>query len=243
MTRLVLLSGWGCDARLWQPLAEYWPEGLAISAPDWPGYGVRPPLAEPGSLAELAELADAMGNDLPADAVWVGWSLGGLLATALLDHLPAPRAVVLLGVGESFCHPAGIPETQLSVFRQAFARAPEATHRHFLRWQLAGEPDPRSAHRQLRALLGDGGGDRLSGADPATLATGLDQLAELDNGERLARAPCPVWRVAGVRDPLLAPALRESADQRLIEAGHCPMLSQPASLAACLAGIAGVSAS
>lgn len=234
MTTLVLLSGWGCDARLWQPLAEHWPSGMTATTPDWPGYGARPPLSDPGSLAELA---DAMGDDLSPDAIWVGWSLGGLLAAALLGQLPAPRALVLLGMGERFCHDEGIPPTELTAFRQAFARAPQATHRHFLRWQLTGEPDPRAAHRQLRDLLGDD-----SGADPATLAAGLDQLAVLDNAGRLASAPCPVWRVAGERDPLLAPRLRERADHRLAGAGHCPMLSQPTSLAACLAGIAGGSA-
>ncbi|MDW7745070.1 alpha/beta fold hydrolase [Halomonas sp.] len=234
MTTLVLLSGWGCDARLWQPLAEHWPSGMTITTPDWPGYGARRPLSDPGSLAELA---DAMADDLAPDAIWVGWSLGGLLAAALLDQLPAPRALVLLGTGERFCHEAGIPKAELAAFRQAFARAPKATHRHFLRWQLTGEPDPRAAHRQLRDLLGDDGD-----ADRATLAAGLDQLAGLDNTGRLARAPCPVWRVAGERDPLLAPRLRKSADHRLIEAGHCPMLSQPAALSACLADIAGGSA-
>lgn len=234
MTTLVLLSGWGCNARLWQPLAEHWPSGLTVTTPDWPGYGARPPLSDTGSLPLLA---DAMGDELAPDAIWVGWSLGGLLAAALLDKMPAPRGLVLLGMDERFCHEAGIPGTELAAFRQAFARAPEATHRHFLRWQLAGEPDPRAAHRQLRGLLGDDGG-----ADRATLAAGLDQLAGLDNAGRLARAPCPVWRVAGERDPLLAPRLRKSADHRLADAGHCPMLSQPASLAACLAGIAGGSA-
>lgn len=232
MTPLVLLSGWGCDARLWRPMAEHWPEGLAVSAPDWPGYGARPSLTDPASLAELG---DAMGDELTPDTVWVGWSLGGLLAAALLDYLPAPRALVLLGMGARFCHEEAIPTAELAAFRRAFARAPEATHRHFLRWQLRGEPDPRAAHRRLRDLSGNNGG-----ADRTTLAAGLAQLAELDNADRLARSPCPIWRVAGERDPLLAPAQRASADHHLGEAGHCPMLSQPASLAACLAGIARV---
>lgn len=230
MTPLVLLSGWGCDTRLWQPLARHWPEGLAVNASDWPGYGVRPPLEDPCSLAQLAS---AMGDDLTPGTVWVGWSLGGLLAAALLDHLPAPRALVLLGMGESFCHEEGISTAELAAFRQAFARAPDMTHRHFLRWQLRGEPDPRAAHRQLRELLVDNGG-----ADRNTLAAGLAQLADLDNADRLSRSPCQVCRVAGKQDPLLSPSLRESADYRLNEAGHCPMLSQPARLAACLAGIA-----
>lgn len=230
MTPLVLLSGWGCDARLWQPLVEHWPDALIVSTPNWPGYGGRPPLAAPHSLTQLAE---EMADDLPRDAIWTGWSLGGLLATALLDHLPAPRALVLLGMGEHFCHPEGISESALGTFQRAFARAPDATQRHFLRWQLDGEPEPRDAHRRLHELLGD-----VGSADRATLAAGLDQLGELDNADRLVRSPCPVWRIAGERDPLLAPTQRISADHRLTDAGHCPMLSQPASLAGCLAGIA-----
>ncbi len=230
MTRLVLLSGWGVDARLWQPLVDHWPSGVTVTAPDWPGYGVRPPLSDPGSLAELAE---TMAMDLPADAVWVGWSLGGLLAGALLARLPPPRALILLGMGSRFCDPEGVTRAELTTFRRAFARDPAATRRHFLRWQLGGEPDTRAAHRQLRGLLGDDGG-----ADPATLAAGLDQLAALVLSRVLADAPCPVRRLAGRHDPLLPPAAIAGADRVLDHAGHCPMLSHPAALAEALVALA-----
>ncbi|MBB3189332.1 alpha/beta fold hydrolase [Halomonas cerina] len=230
MSHLVLLSGWGCDARIWQSLDGHWPTGVAVSAPDWPGYGARPPLDEPGDLAALAE---AMSAALPTDAVWVGWSLGGLLAGALLDHLPAPRALVMLGMGPRFCHPQGVTEAELAAFRGAFRRDADATRAHFLRWQLGGEPAPRTAHRRLLDLLG-----RESPAATATLATGLDWLASLDVSRVLADPPCPVWRLAGEHDPLLAPEERARADIRLAEAGHCPMLSRPEAVAATLADIA-----
>ncbi|MBB3140133.1 alpha/beta fold hydrolase [Halomonas organivorans] len=228
--KLVLLSGWGCDARLWQALDGHWPSGLAVTTPDWPGYGERAALDDPASLAALAE---AMADDLPSDAVWVGWSLGGLLAGALLGRLPTPRALVLLGMGERFPHPEGVSRAALAQFRQAFRRDPAGTHAHFLRWQLGGEPSPRAAHQRLIALLGD-----TAGADTATLAAGLAQLAEIDNAERLAPPPCPVHRLAGEADPLLAPMVRERADLRLPEAGHCPLVSQPERLAKTLAAIA-----
>ncbi|MFY0992862.1 alpha/beta fold hydrolase [Halomonas sp. C05BenzN] len=228
MTHLVLLSGWGVDAGIWRPLADFWPSGVTVTAPDWPGYGARAPLAAPDSLAELAE---AMAVDLPAEAVWVGWSLGGLLAAALLDRLPAPHGLVQLGMGERFCHPEGIPAAELAAFRRAFARDPMATHRHFLRWQLAGEPDSRGAHGRLLDLVG-------GAPDAATLAAGLDQLAELDVARALADAPCPVRRLAGRHDPLLPPAAIADADRVLDHAGHCPMLSRPAALAEALAGLA-----
>ncbi len=174
-----------------------------------------------------------MASELPGDAIWVGWSLGGLLAGALLDHLPAPRALVLLGMGARFPDVNGISDGQLATFQRTFSRAPEVTQEHFLRWQLQGEPAPLEAHRYLHSMVGT-----VSPADTATLAAGLDHLARLDITSRLATASCPVYRVAGERDPLLAPALRANADYQLPDAGHCPMLSCPAALTRCLASIA-----
>lgn len=230
MTRLVLLSGWGCDARIWQPLAEHWPDGISVTTPDWPGYGSRAPLSAPDSLDALAE---AMAGELPADAIWVGWSLGGLLAGALLDRLPPPRTLILLGMGGRFCYPEGVSRAELTAFRRAFAREPEATLAHFQRWQLGGEPGPRDAHRRLLTLLGGG-----PSADPASLAAGLDWLENLDLSSALASSDCPVVRLVGANDPLLAPAAIARADHRLEHAGHCPMLSRPAALAEALMALA-----
>ena len=232
MTQLVLLSGWGCDARIWQPLAEHWPDGVSVSAPDWPGYGGRAPLVPPDCLDALTE---AMARELPTDAVWVGWSLGGLLAGALLARLPAPRALILLGMGARFCAPEGVSRVELTAFRRAFARDPGATLAHFQRWQLSGEPGPRDAHRRLRTLLGGG-----PSADPASLAAGLDWLETLDLSSALAGSDCPVVRLVGANDPLLAPAAIARADHRLEHAGHCPMLSRPAALVEALVTLAAV---
>ena len=231
MTRLVLLSGWGVDARIWQPLAAHWPGELSVTAPDWPGHGARTPLVAPASLTELAE---AMAVDLPAQAVWVGWSLGGLLAATLLaHHLSPPRGLILLGMGQRFRDPAGVGAAELTAFRRAFARDPDATLAHFQRWQLGGEPSPRDAHRRLRALLGEG-----PPPDPASLAAGLDWLAELDATAVLAAPPCPIRRLAGARDPLLSPAAIADADRVLEHTGHCPMLSRPVALAEALTALA-----
>ncbi|MBD3896135.1 alpha/beta fold hydrolase [Halomonas sp. ML-15] len=232
MTRLVLLSGWGVDARIWQPLADHWRAGVSVSTPDWPGYGTRSPLATPASLAELA---DAMAAELPTEAIWVGWSLGGLLAGALLTYLPPPRGLIQLGTGTSFCTPGGVTTAELAAFRRAFARAPDATLAHFQRWQLGGEPRPRDAHRQLCTLLDEG-----PPPDPATLAAGLEWLARLELSTDPTHGASPVARLTGARDPLLAPAAIADADRVLDHAGHCPMLSRPAALAGALSEMARV---
>lgn len=231
MTPLVLLSGWGVDAGIWRPLADHWPTGMTVTAPDWPGYGGRTPLATTDGLEALAE---AMADHLPPDAIWVGWSLGGLLVAALVEHqpasLPPPRGLIQLGIGERFCHPEGVSTRELAAFRRAFARDPDATLAHFRRRQLSGEPDPRGAHRRLLELIGDD-------VDAATLAAGLGRLAGLDVSEALKDAPCPVRRLTGRHDPLLAEETLTTSDRVLEEAGHCPMLSRSAALAEALVAL------
>jgi pimeloyl-[acyl-carrier protein] methyl ester esterase len=222
---LVLLSGWGIDQRIWQLLEGYWPSRLTPQAVEWPGYGDAPALSADATLAQLAE---SMADSLPSDAIWVGWSLGGLLATALLDYLPAPKGLILLGAGPTFCADDGVTTAEFKAFQRAFLRDPIATWQHFLRWQTQGEPSPRLAYRQLRDLLGD-----TPPADNSTLSTGLHWLATLDNRPRLAAPPCPVVRLSGEHDPLLGPAQR-CLGETLSGVGHSPMLSQPQALAAAI---------
>ncbi|WNK20824.1 alpha/beta fold hydrolase [Halomonas piscis] len=223
---LTLLHGWGIDARIWQPLAPHWPEGMRVTAPNWPGYDDQPALADP---ADIAATANAMAASLSRDSVWVGWSLGGLLAVAMAEHLPPPRGIILLGAGARFCALGGVTPDALAEFSRAFERSPAAAWRHFLRWQSSGEPEPREALKRLTELLG-----QTPPADTATLAAGLGFLEALDHRDRLAALPCPVAALAGERDPLL-PA---TGGERLPGVGHCPMVSRPAPLADALCRIA-----
>lgn len=222
---VVLLSGWGIDQRIWQSLDGYWSSAIEAQSIDWPGYGDTPALPASASLAQLAE---SMADALTSDAIWVGWSLGGLLATALLDHLPAPQGLILLGAGATFCADDGITIAELKAFQRAFQRDPTATWQHFLRWQAQGEPNPQQAYRQLCDLLGN-----TLPADSATLASGLDWLGSVNNHSRLVKPVCPVVRLVGEHDPLVSPAQR-LLGKCLSGVGHCPMLSQPKALAAAI---------
>ncbi|MAY72969.1 MAG: hypothetical protein CME82_16130 [Halomonas sp.] len=286
MIRLVLLSGWAIDARIWSPLASHWGASVTVDAIDWPGMGGRPALGDAGASAAdtsdadasdasdadtglfrrqvhapsgIQTLAKAMGPSLSScdgePVIWVGWSLGALQAAALTRHLPPPDGLVLLGMGPSFCHPNGVTPTALADFHAAFRRDPTRAREHFLRWQLSGEPSPRDALRRLRSLLTPD-----VSTDHTTLEQGLATLASADIGDLLGGVPgdlsgdlpherasdasghmpgqvprktppFPVTTLCGATDPLLAPAVRESMDERIEGAGHCPMLSQPARLA------------
>ncbi|WP_227369369.1 alpha/beta fold hydrolase [Halomonas sp. M20] len=234
MTSLVLLSGWGIDARIWQPLAPHWPAGVAVTAPDWPGYGVHFPLAEPQNLEALAA---SMVAHLPREAIWVGWSLGALLAVSLLDYLPSPKAVIMLGMGRRFCSSQGVTLQSLRAFRRAYKRDGQSAWQRFLGWQLEGEPDSTHCRQALTRLIG-ADTTTLPSADDGTLMAGLEWLERLDVSRQVTAPPCPIVTLAGAHDPFLDATTRREATACLPGAGHCPQLSRPEALTEALVSLA-----
>ncbi|MDO6815649.1 alpha/beta fold hydrolase [Cobetia amphilecti] len=253
LTRLVLFSGWGIDARIWQPLIACLQARLAhatetndeaddgaddqaksrpleIIAPDWPEEG---PQAESRAGSEPTASRASLGG---ADTLWLGWSLGALRAEALAKK-QAPAALVSLAMGPSFIHqapseqtiPALTPEV-LDTFRAAFARNPTASWQHFLRWQANGETSARDCLRQLRELIG-----RHPVSREAVLSAGLAELAS----RQMSLAPqseLPLEFWLGKQDPLLAPGLNAAlrAQGQVVaefEGGHCLPLSATEALA------------
>lgn len=61
---LLLLHGWGCSSRYWEQTIQNLSDVRLVVAPDLPGYGISPPLADEITVARLAsmiiEFADAL---------------------------------------------------------------------------------------------------------------------------------------------------------------------------------------
>ncbi len=81
---LLLLHAWPLDARMWDPQLAAVPDGVAVAAPNLPGFGGSPPAGEVSTMAVCAGRAledlDESGIDR---AVVCGLSMGGYVAFEL----------------------------------------------------------------------------------------------------------------------------------------------------------------
>ncbi|MBU5567469.1 alpha/beta fold hydrolase, partial [Escherichia sp. S69_ASV_4] len=71
---LVLLHGWGLNAEVWRCIDEELSSHFTLHLVDLPGFGRSRGF---GALS-LADMAEAVLQQAPDKAIWLGWSLGGV---------------------------------------------------------------------------------------------------------------------------------------------------------------------
>ncbi len=228
---LVLLHGWAMHSGIWQGWLPHL-EGHELWLVDLPGHGCSRQASLP---RQPAALADTLLPHLPAGAVWLGWSLGGLVA--LEAALQAPKrvaALVMLAASPCFVQrpdwPLGKDPALFRQFARQLEQDPERLLQQFLLLEVQGSPQARALARQMQAWLAG----MPTPALPA-LHTGLQWLERVDLRHRLAELACPVLWLGGSRDRLVHPdCLRAAAaacprGRVLICDGavHAPFISHP----------------
>lgn len=227
---LVLLHGWGMNAGVWEPLLPDLETRFRVTRIELPGHGESPSLS--GGLRAWAEACLAVA---PADAFWVGWSLGGTVVqqVALMASERVSRIGLVTATPSFVRRSDWLPAMQPEVFQQ-FAQALETdsagTLKRFLGLQVKGVPGARELLRSLDAALA-----RRPSPDPAGLQLGLQILLDTDLRDGLAALQIPSHWLFGERDTLVPvavageiAALAPNAVCELIaNAGHAPFLSHP----------------
>lgn len=235
---LVLIHGWAMHAGLFAPLAEHLAGSFTLHLVDLPGHGrSRGDLGplEPGACARrIAERTPP--------ALWLGWSLGGLVALeAALSRPAAVRGLIGLCASPRFTAAADWPQGMAAETFAAFARGlagdPRATIDRFLILETHGSDHAREELRLLRETV-------YAHGEPtaAALRQGLAALEESDYRAALPALRMPSLWLAGRRDRLTHPAaLRAAAaacpEGRYVEiagAGHAPFLTHAEAVAAAI---------
>ncbi len=235
---LALVHGWGMNARVFDALAELLVADFDVRAFNLPGHGGRDSLAD----NTLRGWADDLAEQLPDNAMLLGWSLGGQVAMrATLDHPHKITRLVLLASTPKFVATEtwtrGMAMADLADFGAALLADPEATLLRFLSLQTRGMPGQKALLQQLRQTL-------LAApvARSEALAGGLAILRDTDLRAELPRLTQPTLVLHGALDTLTPPAagawlaetLPAARHVEFDRAAHAPHLSHGEDVAAAI---------
>lgn len=227
---LVLLHGWGLNAEVWQQTLVRLAPHFRLHLVDLPGYG----RSGDYPALSLAEMAAEVRAAAPARAIWMGWSLGGLVAGQVA--LDAPEQVeALVTVASSPCFAAsegwpGIKPEVLQGFQHQLSENFQRTVERFLALQTLGTESARQDARLLKAVV-------LAQPMPSVevLNGGLAILQQADLRAPLCSLGCPFLRIYGHLDgvvprkivPQLDAIWPQSRSVIMEKAAHAPFVSHP----------------
>jgi pimeloyl-[acyl-carrier protein] methyl ester esterase len=227
---LILLHGWGLHGGAFRQLMDTLGDEFSVTAIDLPGYGRSPAASEPMSLDDMA---DGLAQLVAKPAVWLGWSLGGLVAMALaVRHADLVRGLVLVAATPRFVQApdwsAGMAAETFSAFANGLTDDAHATLNRFVSLQSGAGSASRELIRQLREEVFKHGEPNVE-----ALAAGLELLRDTDLRQSLTGIKVPTLLIHGDSDRLtpaaaseyLAQALPDAELLLVNDAGHAPFLS------------------
>lgn len=234
----VLSHALGCDESMWDALASKLAADCRVVCYDHRGHGQSDRPAGPCSMAELAEDAVRVLEELgPEPVVWVGLSLGGMVGQELaLRHPQRLKALVIA----NSC--AGYDEAARAQWHQRIATVrargmEEIADAALQRWFSAefSERHPATLARARR---------RLVCTDAQAYAAACQAVSELDTLGRLPELRLPTLLIAGTQDQATPLAMSEAmaaripgAQLHLLEgAAHLSVIEQPGPFHAALRG-------
>jgi pimeloyl-[acyl-carrier protein] methyl ester esterase len=212
---LVLVHGWAMHGGIFAPLTERLQQRFTLHVVDLPGHGFsRDEAIDP----DLSNVADALAAKMPR-AVWIGWSLGGLVTlSAALRHPGQVRGVVEMASSPRFLRGPDWPGVEVAMFEQ---------------FETLGSPDPQAELRDLRVRVFERGEPSL-----AALTTGMRWLETADLRAQLPQLAMPSLWIAGRRDRLVssdamrrASTLAARGQFKEVPSGHAPFIGQAPAVA------------
>lgn len=235
---LVMLHGWAMHGGIFEPLSARLEAAFTLHVVDLPGHGASVHSAVPLTLEAVAREVAAR----TPPAMWLGWSLGGLVALQAAQALPASvRGLAMLCASPRFVRhetwAQGMDTRVFTGFAQDLAGDYRATIDRFVLLQAQGSDHVRDDIRLLREQV-----FAVASPDPARLVEGLALLQESDLRAGLPALSMPSLWLAGRRDRLVSPAAMRAAaalapDARFLafdHGGHAPFLSHAPDVAAAL---------
>lgn len=217
---LVLVHGWGMNGAVWDQTVDVLKDHYRVHVVDLPGYGH----SSHCHAATLEAIAEQLLDKAPQNAIWVGWSLGGLVATHMaLHHSDYVSKLVTVASSPKFAaHERwrGIKPEVLQAFTEQLVEDFQQTIERFMALQTMGSPTARQDVKQLKKAV-------LSrpAPNPQSLLAGLEMLADVDLRQRLPEISVPFLRLYGRLDGLVPVKVAKETDS-LAGGSECYIFTQ-----------------
>lgn len=226
---LVMLHGWAMHCGVFAPLSARLEKHFTLHLIDLPGHGRS---ADSAVALELDAVARHVAAHTPS-ALWLGWSLGGLVALHAAQHLPASvRGLLMICASPCFERaedwPQGMDPRVFLGFADELTKDYRATIDRFLLLEAQGSDHMREEIRLLREQVFAHGQP-----SPQRLRQGLSLLHESDLRAGLPTLTMPSLWIAGRRDRLVSPQSMQLSAERTVDGeylriehgGHAPFLT------------------
>lgn len=227
---LVLLHGWAIHSGIWGPLLPQLTQHFRVTLVDLPGFGLSEPLMGDYRLGHITQ---RIIEAVPSPAIWVGWSLGGMVTLYATINYPAMVAkAVIVTSSPKFIADAswpGLSYSTLQQFAQNLRLDYETTLTQFITSQLLQNEHAHELRYLIKTAL------QRKAPSLTGLLQGFKIIRDTDLRPELAKIECPVLYIFGRSDALvpigvstLIPQWHPTAEVAIIRhAGHAPFLSHP----------------
>ena len=195
---LVLVHGWGAHSGVWETVLPVLQQMFRVTRIDLPGHGHSPEFID----NSLESWVEAALEAAPEEAIWLGWSLGGLLA----QHVAAMAServdkLKLVASTPKFVStqewPDAVDEKVFSEFYEEVVKKPRASLLRFIALQTRGSKTANEDSRVLRKTL------LQPEPKAAALDAGMQLLLTTDLRKQAVKIICPVLVLGGKRDTLI----------------------------------------
>jgi len=228
---VILVHGWGLHSGIWETI--YWDlrEHFRVTLVDLPGFG-RSPM--PNGDYDFEMLVEQLSHIPVESAHWLGWSLGGLVATEFAIRYPERvKSLITVASNPRFVQQddwqTGMRADLMDNFCSYLEEDYEGTLIRFLAIQAMGSETAKEDIKALKETVFIHGQPHVK-----ALRGGLEILNQVDLRTRLPElSGKPVLRIYGRLDSLVPAKTADAVKEHLPEsehvilrkASHAPFLS------------------